>query len=457
MYLGRESTLNYRRRRRNSPVRISIYLILIGCGLFVLWQTRSGGIDPIGLPTPTATRTALSFAEEAEAAFSAGNIPESIIAYQQAVQIEPDNVDYLIQLARYQVYGDFVDEAVETAKTATFLDDSNSMAFAVLSFALDWQGNYEDAANAAVKAIQLDGNNALAHAYYAEILTDTGNWTRANDEGLLALSLNPNLMDAHRTYGAYLTNIGAYEDAIGHYRQAATINPNLPFLHIQLGLLYRARQEYELALEFFNRALALDPENVAPYLSISRTYFVIGELVRSAQYLEDALEVAVDTSEENPDYLQDIADIYGRSGMVKVRNLNYEGALTDLTCAIEGCETEIGSTRLNVPGLELNNVSLQYYYTYTSMLAAYAPIEPAYCDTALPIMYEIELFASDDEIVMGIVNENREICRRIGVGENVVADGLSDDAPEDDAAAEGAEGADAGEAEAEPAAENNEG
>ncbi len=436
MYIGSERSLNYRRRRRNSPVRISIYLILIGAGLFVLWQTQSGNIDPIGLPTPTATRTALSFAEEAEAAFSSGDIPESISAYQQAVQIEPDNVDYLINLARYQTYGGLVDEAVETAKTATFLDDDNSMAYAVLSFALDWQGSYEEASNAAVKAIQLDGNNALAHAYYAEILTDTGNWTRANDEGQLALSLNPNLMDAHRTYGNYLTNIGAYDDAISHYRQAATINPNLPFLHIQLGLLYRAQQEYELALEFFNRALALDPENLAPYLSISRTYFIVGELVRSAQYLEDALEVALDTREENPDYLEDIADIYGRSGMVKVRNLNYEGALTDLTCAIEGCDTSIGSTQLDVPGLELNAVTLQYYYTYTSMLAAYAPLEPWRCDVALPIMYEIELYASDDDIVMGIVNENRTICRQINSGEDVLSNGLGDD----EEPAEGEEG-----------------
>ena len=353
---------------------------------------QQGDIQPVFIPSPTATRAALSYAEEAEAHFSAGRMNKAVIAYKQATTSEPTNTKYWIALSRLQVYNDQLEAALESAETAILIEPENSMAHAIRALALDWLFELEEASRAAVRAIQLDANNALAHAFYAEILTDMQKYGPAGDEVRLALTLNPNNVDVHRVHGYYLESVGAYEDAILAYQTAATINPNISSLYMQLGVNYRVIGQYETAIEYFTRASALDPTNYGPYISISRTLSQTGEYGRAIQYLESALEL-----DENS------ADIYGRMGIIKFRSLNYEGALIDLGCAVEGCtRTDSGAL---VQGLPLNHSSLEYYYTYGSVLAAYLE-----CDHALNIFDRVSAFAPEDKVIKDIKDENVAIC-----------------------------------------------
>lgn len=396
MYL-RSGDLNFRRRRRDNWSRVAVYFVLIVAALWLVRQGQQGEIASPFEPTPTATRTALSFAEEAERQFSAGRLPAAVEAYVAATNSDPTNVAYWIALARVQIYAGQADEAVKSAETAVLLDPENSNAHAVHAFALDWAGDSSAAADAAVRAIGLDGNNALAHAYYAEALIDQGRFAQAGDSIRLALSLAPNSMDVRRIYGYFLEAAGAYEEAIQQYQAAATINPNLPFLYIRLGLNYRVLNQYEYAIESFQRAAALDPTDVDPLLSIARTYLQIGEFGRAAQYLEAAMEIEPTNG-----------GIYARRGMVFVRSLNYEGALIDLSCAIDGC-AEHPETGAAIEALELNNANLEYYYSYASLLAAYLR-----CDEALPLLDRLRPYGQTNEVVAGIIAENETICANAG-------------------------------------------
>ena len=75
--------------RKNSrglhPYRILILLGLMVIGMFVLRGIETEQIQSPFLPTPIPTRTANSFAMEAETQFFAGDLNKSISAYQQAV------------------------------------------------------------------------------------------------------------------------------------------------------------------------------------------------------------------------------------------------------------------------------------------------------------------------------------------------------------------------------------
>ncbi len=391
MYLGR-GKFTFKKKRRDRPGHIVVYLILIAIGIFFVRQQQTEAISPPFVPTPTATRSAVSFAREAEAHFSSGKLERAIASYMQATRSDPTNPDYWIALARLQVYANLPKDALESADTAVFIEVENSMAHAVRALALDWLGEFDEAAVTAARAIQLDGNNALAHAYYAEILTDISRYAQAGDEARLAINLNPNSMDVHRVYGYYLENVAAYEKAIDEYHTAATINPNMAMLYMRLGLNYRVLGDYDTAIEYFQRASALDPNDVMPYLSISRTYFQIGEYNRSSEYLERALELEPAN-----------ADVYGRLGLVEFKALNYESATIDLGCAVEGCtHPETGKV---VEGLALGRHTLEYYYTYASVLAAYL-----HCDRAMTILIQVSAYAPEDEIVQGIVQENANIC-----------------------------------------------
>lgn len=165
---------------------------------------------------------------------------------------------------------------------------------------------------------------------------------------------------------------------------------------MRLGLSYRVLGQYETAVEYFQRASALDPKDTAPLLSIARTYFQTGEYQRAAQYIETALEL----EPTNP-------DIYGRLGLVEFKALNYEGAVTDLGCAIDGCTHPL--TAAVVSGMPLKPETLEYYYTFGSVLAAYLK-----CDRALPVFSQVAAFAADDEVVQNIVAEGRAICEQGG-------------------------------------------
>lgn len=206
MYLDR-GKFTLRRQKRSRPGRVALYLALIVLGIYIIREQHQGNVRPMLMATPTATRSAVSFAEEAEAHFSAGRLRRAIETYQKATEAEPANAAYWVKLARLQVYAGDAEAGLESANTAVLVRRKTAAAHAVRAFALDWTGDYEEGSRASVRAIQLDPNNALAHAYYAEILTDLQKYAQAGDEARLAVSLNSNSMDVQRAYGYYLESV----------------------------------------------------------------------------------------------------------------------------------------------------------------------------------------------------------------------------------------------------------
>lgn len=433
MHLNR-GHFNLRRTRHNSPTRMAIYIILIAGCLYLLGQDAAGKLPKIGVPTPTATRSPAAYGEQAQAQFSAGQLKAAIASYQSATELEPKRADYWIQLSRVQVYAGQAEDGVESAETAILIDPQNSTAHAVYALALDWVEKYDEAADAAVRAIQLDPNNALAHAYYSEVLTDTQRFAQARDEANAALQLDPDSMDAYRVWGYYLESTANYEEAIQAYQSAIKINPNLPFLFMKVGVLFRRLQQYDTSIEYFRRASSLDTDDIGPYLSISRTYFQMGELGRASQYLESALEIEPTN-----------AAVHGQLGQVYFKSLNYETAIVELGCAVDGCLWQDGvvlkvntglanmgcqadgkcnslisdSTKqvFTVEPVSLNESTLEIYYTYSSVLAALTDVakQKPYCQRARPLFAQIRQYVqqSDPEanaFVFDILQENENIC-----------------------------------------------
>jgi tetratricopeptide (TPR) repeat protein len=243
-------------------------------------------------------------------------------------------------------------------------------------------------------------------------------------------------MDIFRVYGTVLENNGQYSAAIQQYRNAAEIAPNFTYLYLLIGANYRrlagddplstGRAELiDQALEYFDRAARINEqlgiEDPTPYLAIGRTYLQQGEFFIAAINIERALGISPD----NP-------DIYGRLGTVFFRARNYESAVLALQCAVDGCgpevsveilcqyvfncdpETEEGrALAVQVPGLELGDESLEYYYTYGSVLVYFRGTAdfPNACDDSDRIFRVLLGAYADDPVVAGIAAESRALCR----------------------------------------------
>ncbi len=434
--------------RRSNPWRVVALLALIAAGVLLVRLVEAGAVEPLFQATPTPTRTTLSFYQEAQAHFSAGDMGRAIQAYKQAVELQPQDPTLLAELARVQTYYSSLQptaeqreaqlaEARESIDFAVELDPDNGFSQAVRALVYDWSASayagkdvtlfedfLKDAAESAEAAQRLDPNNLLVKAFKAEVLLDAQNWAQANDlasQAAAQAEANPGYtynLDVHRVYAQVLETGGAYNAAIQEYRKAVALNPNLTFLYLKIGANYRRLRDVDNALENFARAAQINEQNNVqdpiPYLAIGRTYLQEGQFFIAARNVERA--VALDPG--NP-------ELYGFLGVVYHRARNYESAVEVLRCAVDGCSAEQSGVLLcdvlqiflceddsgreqfgsSVPGLPLDNRSLEYYYTYGSVLAF-----DNQCSAAEAIAGQLMAAYGDDLIVSGIVAENRALC-----------------------------------------------
>ena len=446
--------------------RIGFLLAAIAIGMLVLRLEDTGRVQPLFQPTPTATRTANSFADEAQTHLSAGDLGRAIVAFQNAVQVQPDSAELWAELARTQTYFSALQanrdqrlarlaEARQSIERAVELAPEDGFVQAVRALVYDWSASeygqdnptqfadmLKEASESSIRAMQLDPESVRARAFRAEVLIDQGDYLQAYDlaeQAALEAESNPNTVspdarvDAHRVFGQVLENNGAYRQAIDEYDKAIQINPNLTFLYLRKGANYRRlagsattmavrEQLIEQALQAFDQAAKINQQNgiqdPIPYLAIGRTYLQEGEFFVAARNVERA--VTLDPG--NP-------DLYGFLGIVYYKGRNYESALPVLRCAVEGCSQEqTGDLLCNViqiirceddvpvaqygavvPGQRLGSDSLEHYYTYASALAFLD-----FCDQAEPLFRQLMTAYGSDPTVAAIVSENRAICSGSG-------------------------------------------
>lgn len=451
----------FRKQRQwySSPMAVFLLLSAIISGLFVTQGYRRGEIEPLFLPTSTPTRMARSFTGEAETHFQAGNLDAAIDAYRRSIEVDPTNGLLYAELARILTFSTETqitteekqarfDEALAAADMAVQLAPEESMAHAARAFALEWYSGFlryilgdeergEEAltnADLAIsRAVVLDESNVLAQVIRAEINIDQSRWDQAYSAIQFALEREPDLWDAHRVYGQLLEYQGYYTESIEEYKKAVELAPNMAFLYIKLAQSIRslgwkanstavAEKYFEEAIEYFAKAVALNEQlgikDPLPYLGIGRTYAQMGQFFAASQNMDKALSY-------NP-YNQ---DVYAQLGMVYRQARNYEDAISALKCAVRGCNAEETCTLrgcdpdtdppIVISGMPLNNLTVVYYYTYASLLAAmYLPNHPersGYCTDAMDLIEEIRASTwGREQVILDILAESEAICRNAG-------------------------------------------
>lgn len=405
MYLrGSKWSMNKRRKPRNWFWTVFLGLMV---AVFVyanqVWIPQ---IDPIGIPTPTATRAPESFIADGQEFFKQGKLNQAIEAYTQVVRSSPKDSASYVEMARIQVWAGKYVEAQTSAENAILINPNNSNAHAVRGWALEFQKDYTAATISIKKALEIDPNNALAHAYYAELLMDqaaenTGPLDalqKAGEESRRALELDPSLLEAHRARGyvLYMTGGDNLLLAIDEYKAAITINKNLEDLHLSLGLTYRAQSMDDLAIESFTQANTLNPSDPLPNLYISRIQAGQGNYARALQYAESA----VNADPANANY-------HGNLGVMLYRNFKYSEAIDEFGYVIRGGTLEDGT---KVDKMELTSTSLraaEYYFIYGMSLVK---SEPPHCGDALLIAQQLLDKLRDNPDYVFNANEIIRIC-----------------------------------------------
>ena len=362
---------------------------------------------------------------------------------------------------------DRLQEAKVSIDQAIEVDPESSYAWAIRTLVYDWLASLEDdlsakgeyfrtAQGSADQALFLDPDNSLALAFKAEVFVDQLDYARALDTIEDALAQDPDRMDVLRVYGTVLESHGRYDEAIVAYGRAAERAPNLTFLYLRIGANHRREGRFDEARDYFIRAANINQQlgilDPIPYIAIGRTWLQEGATITAARSAESA--VSIDPT--NPDLL-------GFLGIAYFKARNYENAEMALRCAIDGCEVgtqtdvlctglavlncdqdrllelqaqsagqeldsvtlsrsfaelvcesssipdctddQVGRLMAGVPGLELEGGSLEYYYTFGSVLAFEKK-----CSDAENIFTQLEASYRTDPIVSAIVAEGRALC-----------------------------------------------
>jgi len=384
-----------RRRKRPNIFGWAVFGLILLFGYYfdqVYLPTQPNPFDA----TPTVTRSPESFVTEAQKLFQEGKLTQAIDAYESAIKSSPQDPTLYIALARVQVFASLPHEAQTNAENAILLSPNNSMAHAVLAWALDFEGENGKAMEEIDTALQYDDKNAIAHAYRVEILIDSGsfeNTDKAREVSRTALALDPNLLETRRARGYIFEATGDYENAIQFYKSAIELNPNLALLHMELGRNLRFLQVSDQAIDEFLRANTLNPSDPEPEYWISRTYGTTGEYEKALQYAEASVKDRPTDARLRANY-----------GVMYYYNFFYTKAAEQLSLALNGGRTEDGFPIQGIPLSDDLRIA-EYYYTYGFALA-----RTNECGDALRIVQSLRTNVAENETVTNAADSITQIC-----------------------------------------------
>jgi tetratricopeptide (TPR) repeat protein len=339
MYLKSERDLF--RRRSNFPWgRVLALLLLIGAAAYAIYRTlpmlaKEVGVTafspvlPSAMPIPTSTPTAGYYAAAAEEAVWEGTVSRAVAAYQQSLDMEPNQTELYLDLARLLIYNGHPERGLEMARQALIRQPENARAWALLGLSYSWLGLPRQATTYCRRAVELDPTLPEAYAYLAEAYIDDGQWYAANTTIATALELDATNVDVLRNRAFVLESQGSYTRAIQGYREALQVDDNWVQLYLGIGRNAGALGDMVQARKAYEDAVAVDPDHAVALNRLGLTHLLMGDYTNAKVYLSAAAAA-------NPNF----PDPFANMGSLYFQQRNYEDAIAMYKQAVQ-----IGETR----------------------------------------------------------------------------------------------------------------
>lgn len=186
-----------------------------------------------------------------------GRFEEAAASYEQALILNPDFPQALINLGNLWQSVDRPHDAIACYERALQLDPANARCHNNLGNAVRAAGNAEQAVAAFERAIQI--NPAFAEAYYnlGDTLRECGRLPEAADCFQEALRLKPDFAAAYNNLGGICRDIGRRQEAGENFQRALQYAPELKEAHVnwayhllQQGLFRQGWEELEWRLTY---------------------------------------------------------------------------------------------------------------------------------------------------------------------------------------------------------------
>lgn len=186
---------------------------------------------------------------------------EAIECLQNAINIKPDSLEYLSELAdcyceteQYQIAQDIITKVL-------YLNKHFIYAHLLQAKINIKQKRYNDASKIVSNAIKLDSSCAEAYKYQAEIYATQGLKNRSIESAKIAVSLRPENHEYYAFLAKLLYDAQEYNDAFLFYKEASLLD------ELNVDYLYKAAQsadkadDFTNAMNYYSYALRQEPFN----------------------------------------------------------------------------------------------------------------------------------------------------------------------------------------------------
>jgi TolB-like protein/class 3 adenylate cyclase/cytochrome c-type biogenesis protein CcmH/NrfG len=230
---------------------------------------------------------------------SRANLVAAIQYYREALQLAPDDVWALAELAD-----------VLASNIASLWSEAPHEDFC-------------QAKALAARAFELDPSDAYCHHVVGVVLSLGGRFSEAIDKFEAAIRLNPNLHFAHSGLGFAKALLGLGEEALQHFAHFIRLSPRDPFLfrgYYGIGLVQFLLGDDVRAIEMLRKAVGLSPNYSLAHLCLAAAYGMQGRVDEASAALASYLrtgpsartisEIQLLRPSKNPSYLAQCERLY---------------------------------------------------------------------------------------------------------------------------------------------------
>jgi len=219
-----------------------------------------------------------------------GNIEDAEQCYKQALTINPENPDPLINIGNIEYDRDNLDGAFEYYQKASEINPDDPEPLSNMAIICHDQKRYEDAILYNEDALRIDPTYYKALCNTGIILNDQEKWNEALVLLNRSLEINSNDWICLLNKAIALFEIGEHEAVLSICDELLSWHPNNAKILNQTGNFFRNMDKLDGAIQLFHSAIEINP--TANYWSnIALAYDLKGDYKTAIQSYKNALEL----------------------------------------------------------------------------------------------------------------------------------------------------------------------
>ncbi len=211
---------------------------------------------------------------------------KALADYNQAVELDPSNVDRYENRANLYYYTKRYDKAETDYRKIIALDEGGVLGYMGLGRNANALGNYEEAIRQFDQVIKMHNDYPSAHSFRAESNTLLGNFTEAVDDVIAALEIG---YESKAYYYVRLLADSAFVPLSAKLKAKVLKNPNNDYWPYYLGTVYQKADKFKDAILYFQKSYDLDPSPGVAY-SIANCYNELGNNTEALAIIDHQLE-----------------------------------------------------------------------------------------------------------------------------------------------------------------------